>query len=71
MGNVYKEAIQSIGGMQKQISKLKNDIKIDVFEGDALDAYQGVLNGAQKQYDNISNALKSADKQVSKLGKIE
>ena len=70
-GQHLKEATESLGGMQKQINKLKGDINSGVFGGDALKAAEGVLNDVQKQYDKISNALKSADKQVSKLGKIE
>jgi hypothetical protein len=57
-----KEVREALGGMEKQINNLKTDIQKGVFEGDALKAAQGILNDVSKQYDEISNTLKSAEK---------
>lgn len=53
--------------MGTQIGVLKKQIKDGAFEGDALKAAQGVLKDVTKQYNEISNTLKSATKAAKNL----
>lgn len=62
-----KEVKEALSGMGNQIDSLKKQIKEGVFEGDALKAAQGILNDVSKQYNEISNTLKSAEKAAKKF----
>ena len=69
-GEHLNEVTEALGGMGKQIKKMMNDIADGKFEGDSLEAATGVLNDVIKQYQEISNALKSADKAVKGLRQL-
>lgn len=59
-----------MNGLKNQIGDLQKQINSGAFEGDTLKAAQGVLDAAQKQYDDITHTIKSAEKAVEKLGKV-
>lgn len=62
-----KEVTESLGGMFKQIEKMKTQIKSGALEGDALKAAQGALNDVTTQYNEIANTLNSARKAAKKF----
>ncbi|HLO56875.1 MAG TPA: RHS repeat-associated core domain-containing protein [Saprospiraceae bacterium] len=65
-GQHMKEASEALGGMGKKLDKFKNEIKAGKYgtEGKSYEAAQGLLNAAQKQYDDIINVINSAKKQA-------
>lgn len=62
-----KKVRESLSGMASKIEDLKGQIKGGVFEGDALKAAKGILNDVSKQYNEISNTLKGAEKAAKKF----
>jgi hypothetical protein len=69
-GQHLKETTEALGGMEKQIGKMMEDIQAGKFQGDALEAAGGLLNDVIKQYQEISQTLKNANKVVGSLGRI-
>ena len=69
-GQHLNEVTEALGGMDKQIKKMMNDIANGKFKGDALEAATGLLDDVVKQYQNIQHSLQSADKTVKTLGKL-
>ena len=53
--------------MDKQIKNMMADMGSGKFEGDALNAAVGLLNNVVKQYQQVSQSLKNADKAVGGL----
>jgi RHS repeat-associated protein len=66
-GQHLNEVTTTLGGMEKQINNMFKDIASGKFEGDALKAATGLLNDVIKQYQDISQTLKNADKVVGSL----
>jgi hypothetical protein len=59
-------------GLDNKIKDLSEDIfKNDSFDGETLDSAKKILKNLESQRDKIKEALKSADKAVEKMGKIE
>ena len=66
-GQHLNEVTEALGGMDKQIKNMMADMGSGKFEGDALNAAVGLLNNVVKQYQQVSQSLKNADKAVGGL----